>query len=77
MSAFLFGVIVMGGGVVAYAINHLLKPAGWAQPEPKPELAVENYLLLDHRVQKEARDAAAASLFFSGLCGWASPITQR
>ncbi len=39
MSAFLFGVIVMGGGVVAYAINHLLKPAGWAQPEPKPELA--------------------------------------
>jgi amino acid transporter len=38
MSAFLFGAIVMGGGVVAYAINHLLKPAGWAQAEAKPEL---------------------------------------
>jgi amino acid transporter len=39
MSAFLFGLIVMGGGVVAYAVNHLVKPTGWAQPEPKPELA--------------------------------------
>ncbi len=39
MSAFLFGLIVMGGGVVAYAINHLVKPSGWASPEPKPELA--------------------------------------
>jgi amino acid transporter len=39
ISAFLFGLIVMGGGVVAYAINRLMKPTGWAQPEPKPELA--------------------------------------
>jgi len=38
MSAFWFGLILMGAGVVAYAINHLVKPAGWAQPEPKPEL---------------------------------------
>ncbi len=39
MNAFWFGLIVMGAGVVAYAVNHLVKPAGWAQPEPKPELA--------------------------------------
>jgi amino acid transporter len=39
ISAFLFGAIVMGGGVVAYVINHLLKPAGWTRSEPKPELA--------------------------------------
>ena len=39
MSAFWFGLILMGAGVVAYAINHALKPAGWARPEPKPELA--------------------------------------
>jgi len=39
MSALLFGLIVMGGGVVTYLINHAVKPAGWTQPEPKPELA--------------------------------------
>jgi amino acid transporter len=39
ISAFWFGFIVMGAGVVAYAINHLVKPGGWARPEPKPELA--------------------------------------
>ncbi|MGA2003081.1 MAG: APC family permease [Terriglobales bacterium] len=39
MSAFWFGLILMGGGVVAYAVNHLVKPTGWAQPEAKPELA--------------------------------------
>ncbi len=39
MSAFWFGLILMGAGVVAYAINHALKPAGWTQVEPKPELA--------------------------------------
>ena len=39
MSALLFGLIVMGGGVVAYVINHALKPGGWARTEPKPELA--------------------------------------
>jgi hypothetical protein len=39
ISSFLFALIVVGAGVVAYLINHALKPAGWAQPEPKPELA--------------------------------------
>jgi hypothetical protein len=39
MSSFLFGLIVVGGGVVAYLINHTLKPAGWAAAEPKPEMA--------------------------------------
>jgi amino acid transporter len=39
MSSFLFGLLVVGGGVVAYLINHALKPAGWAAAEPKPELA--------------------------------------
>jgi amino acid transporter len=39
MSAFWFGLILMGMGVVAYAINHRVKPAGWAEPEAKPELA--------------------------------------
>jgi amino acid transporter len=39
MSSLWFGLILIGAGVVAYAINHLVKPAGWAQPEPKPEMA--------------------------------------
>jgi hypothetical protein len=39
MSALLFGLIVIGAGVVAYLINHAVKPAGWAAPEPKPEMA--------------------------------------
>ena len=39
MSSFLFGLIVVGGGVLAYLINHALKPTGWAPAEPKPELA--------------------------------------
>ncbi len=39
MSSLLFGLLVVGGGVVVYAINHLLKPAGWAPAPPKPELA--------------------------------------
>jgi amino acid transporter len=38
MSSFLFGLILVGGGVVAYLINHALKPGGWTQPEPTPEL---------------------------------------
>jgi amino acid transporter len=38
MSAFWFGLILMGAGVIVYAINHALKPGGWAPPEPKPEL---------------------------------------
>ncbi len=39
MSSLWFGLILIGAGVVAYAVNHLVKPAGWAQPEPKAELA--------------------------------------
>jgi amino acid transporter len=39
ISALLFGLIVMGGGVVVYLINHAVKPTGWTAPEPKPELA--------------------------------------
>jgi amino acid transporter len=39
MSSFLFGLIVVAGGVAAYLINHALKPGGWAPPEPKPEMA--------------------------------------
>jgi len=39
MSAVLFGLLVMGAGVVAYLINHALKPAGWSVPsseKPQP-----------------------------------------
>jgi amino acid transporter len=39
MSALLFGLIVIAGGVVAYLINRTLKPAGWAAAAPKPEMA--------------------------------------
>jgi amino acid transporter len=39
ISALLFGLIVIGAGVVVYLINHALKPAGWAPREPRPELA--------------------------------------
>ena len=39
MSSFLFGLIVIGAGVLAYLINHALKPAGWTPAQPKPELA--------------------------------------
>jgi multisubunit Na+/H+ antiporter MnhG subunit len=39
MSSLLFGLILIGAGVVAYLINHALKPAGWAPAQPKPELA--------------------------------------
>jgi amino acid transporter len=39
MNAFWFGLILIGAGVVVYAVNHAVRPAGWAEPEPKPELA--------------------------------------
>jgi len=39
MNAFWFALILMGAGVVAYAINYALKPAGWTQREPKPGMA--------------------------------------
>jgi amino acid transporter len=38
MSSFRFGIILIGAGVLAYFVNHALKPAGWtARPEEKPE----------------------------------------
>src|SRR6202158_552324 len=39
MSSFVFALLVIGAGVVAYLISHALKPTGWAPAEPKPELA--------------------------------------
>ena len=38
MSSFLFGLILIGAGVVAYVVNAALKPSGWAAAE-KPEPA--------------------------------------
>ena len=37
MSSFTFGMILIAVGVVAYALNHLLKPQGWAAAEHKAE----------------------------------------
>ena len=34
VSSFWLGASVIGAGLVAYAANHLLKPAGWAAPQP-------------------------------------------
>jgi amino acid transporter len=39
MSSFAFGMILIAAGFVAYAVNHLLKPHGWAAPDQKPEPA--------------------------------------
>jgi amino acid transporter len=39
MSSFAFGMILIAAGVVAYGVNHLLKPQGWAPAEQKPEPA--------------------------------------
>jgi hypothetical protein len=39
MSSLVFGMFLIGAGVVAYLINHALKPAGWTATQPKPELA--------------------------------------
>jgi amino acid transporter len=40
MSSFAFGMILIGTGLVAYAVNHLLKPGGWAPvAAQKPETA--------------------------------------
>ena len=41
MSSFWFGLILIGAGVIAYLINHALKPQGWASSEPQPELAMQ------------------------------------
>jgi hypothetical protein len=40
MSSFAFGMILIGAGVLAYLINHALKPQGWAPvSEIKPQPA--------------------------------------
>jgi amino acid transporter len=39
MSSFAFGMILIAAGFVAYAVNHLLKPQGWARTEQKTEPA--------------------------------------
>jgi amino acid transporter len=39
MSSFAFGMILIAAGGVAYVVNHLLKPQGWAPVEHKPEPA--------------------------------------
>jgi amino acid transporter len=39
MNALWFALALIGAGAVAYALNHLVKPAGWAGAEPKPEMA--------------------------------------
>ena len=41
MSSFVFGMILIAAGVVAYSINHALKPGGWSavSPEEKPQPA--------------------------------------
>jgi amino acid transporter len=39
MSSFAFGMILIAAGVVAYAVNHLLKPQGWAATTEKPQPA--------------------------------------
>jgi hypothetical protein len=41
MSSFEFGMILIAAGFLAYALNHLLKPQGWAPTSPaeKPQPA--------------------------------------
>jgi amino acid transporter len=39
MSSFEFGMILIAGGFVAYAVNHLLKPQGWAATREKAQPA--------------------------------------
>ena len=37
MSSLAFGMILMGAGVVAYFLNHAVRPAGWTTEErPQP-----------------------------------------
>ena len=35
MSSFAFGLLLMAAGVVAYFLNHALKPAGWSASPQK------------------------------------------
>ena len=36
MSSFAFGMLLIAAGVLAYVLNHALKPAGWAPVPGKP-----------------------------------------
>ena len=38
MSSFAFGMILIGAGVIAYALNHAVKPDGWAATAEKPQV---------------------------------------
>jgi amino acid transporter len=39
MSSFAFGMMLIGAGVVAYLLNHAVKPTGWTVTREKPEPA--------------------------------------
>jgi len=39
MSSFAFGMLLIAAGVVAYALNHAVKPQGWAAGAEKPQAA--------------------------------------
>jgi amino acid transporter len=39
ISSFAFGMILIAAGIVAYALNHLVKPEGWIPAEKKPQPA--------------------------------------
>jgi hypothetical protein len=39
MSSFAFGMILMAAGVVAYVLNHAVKPGGWTAGAEKPRVA--------------------------------------
>jgi len=39
MSSFAFGVLLILAGVVAYLVNHAVKPEGWISAEEKPQPA--------------------------------------
>jgi amino acid transporter len=39
MSSFAFGVLLIGAGIVAYALMHAVKPEGWAPSAEKPQAA--------------------------------------
>jgi amino acid transporter len=38
MSSFAFGMILIVAGVVAYGLNHALKPEGWTATSEKPQV---------------------------------------
>ena len=39
MSSFAFGMLLIAAGVVAYVLNHAVKPTGWTVTAEKPEPA--------------------------------------